>query len=397
MFAVNEGLDSRMAALPTPARRGTPLLDLDRAFSESDIRRRRRSQYRRTLSWMLMTRAASGIRRLADITVAAFLIALLSPLVLALLVVSHLRGGGMRKEAKLGRWAAPFYRYEFSFSAREDSWSPPLISFLPALFNILQGDMSFIGPRAMSPDGPLTQDPAAWKRYDLRPGLLSLWWLRKQANMAYSTEAGLDVEYVETSSFMGDLGIALRAIPTILFGTNAENIPTDRMPAEVRFLGVRIDNITMAQASSRIVELSDFDQPAQVCFVNADCFNAAAKNGQYRNTLSTANLVLADGIGVRIAGTMFNQKIRENINGTDMLPHLCEALEKSDKSLYLLGGRPGVSQEAAAWISDRYPSLRLAGQHHGYFAAEEEQSIIHRILNSRTDVFLVAFWCPETR
>lgn len=390
MLVSNENLGPGVEALPALTSSSALLLDLDGAFSESGIRRRRRTQYRRALSWMVMTRAVSALRRLADLVLAAFLIILLSPFVLVLLAIAHLRGGGIRKQAKLGRWAIPFNRYEFAFSARKGSWSSPLITSLPALFNILHGDMSFIGPRAISPHGPLPHEPTAWKRYDLRPGLLSLWWLRKRANMAYTSEVGLDVEYVETSSLWGDLGIAMRAIPTVFFGGSVSN-PT----AEVKFLGVRIDNLTMAEASGRIVELTDIDEPVQVCFVNAACFNIAAHDRKYLSTLNQADLILADGIGVRIAGNIFNQKIRENINGTDMLPYLCEALEKSGKSMYLLGGRPGVPEDAAGWIRDRYPFLRLAGLHHGYFKAEEEPRILRQISESRADVLLVALGAPK--
>jgi lipopolysaccharide/colanic/teichoic acid biosynthesis glycosyltransferase len=45
---------------------------------------------------MVMTRAVSALRRLADLVLAAFLIILLSPFVLVLLAIAHLRGGGIR-------------------------------------------------------------------------------------------------------------------------------------------------------------------------------------------------------------------------------------------------------------------------------------------------------------
>jgi N-acetylglucosaminyldiphosphoundecaprenol N-acetyl-beta-D-mannosaminyltransferase len=159
-------------------------------------------------------------------------------------------------------------------------------------------------------------------------------------------------------------------------------------------LGIEIDNLTMSEASAQIVAISKGDDPVQVCFVNADCVNIAFRDEQYMSILRESRLVLADGIGVRLAGMMLNQKIRENINGTDMLPFLCGAAQESGSSLYLLGGKPGVPEATARWIMERYPRLTIAGAQHGFFSAEEESDVIRSIASSGTNILLVALGAP---
>jgi N-acetylglucosaminyldiphosphoundecaprenol N-acetyl-beta-D-mannosaminyltransferase len=373
-----------------PSARSALLVDLDSGFSESGIQQRRRARYRRSMSWLVATRAISTLRRVMDFFFAALLLVILSPLLLLLFIGAHASGGGIRRRPRLGRWATHFYQYEFCFSRAADETPRTFLHTLPALFNVLRGEMSFIGPRAVSPKETLREERTAWKRYDLRPGLLSLWWLRKRANIAYSSEVDLDVEYVETNSLWGDFGIAVRAIPAAILGGGVSSAP-----AELKFLGVRMDNLTMAEASAQIVTLTAGPEPAQVCFVNADCMNLAFGDAAYRAILSQARYVLADGIGVRVAGTIFNQHIRENINGTDMLPYLCAAAEEAGLSLYLLGGRPGVPESAAAWIAERYPGLRIAGTRHGYFSADEESQVIRDVAAAQPDILLVAFGAPR--
>jgi N-acetylglucosaminyldiphosphoundecaprenol N-acetyl-beta-D-mannosaminyltransferase len=315
---------------------------------------------------------------------------LFSPVLIVLVILSRLSGGGIRKQQRLGRWATHFYQYELYF--------PPssALSFLaalhqaPALYNILKGEMSFVGPRPVFPNETLTKERAAWKRYDLRPGLLSLWWIRKRANIAYTSEVGLDLEYVETNTMKGDLGIAIRSIPAAFFSGSASSAPP-----QLNFLGVRIDNLTMADASGKIVTLTQAEDASQVCFVNADCVNLAFADKHYCETLANATVVLADGIGIRVAGSILNQNVRENVNGTDMLPFLCAAAEEAKLGLYLLGGRPGVPEGAALWIAEHYPRLKLAGFHHGYFSEEEEPRIIEDIKASGAEILLVALGAPK--
>jgi N-acetylglucosaminyldiphosphoundecaprenol N-acetyl-beta-D-mannosaminyltransferase len=158
---------------------------------------------------------------------------------------------------------------------------------------------------------------------------------------------------------------------------------------------VEIDNLTMAEASAHIVALTQAEEPSQICFVNADCVNIAFTDDDYRATLADAQLVLADGIGVRLAGEILNQNIRENINGTDMLPFLCAAAEEAKLGFYLLGGKPGVAEGAAQWIAERYPRLRMCGYRDGYFSEEEQPGVLEGIKASGADVLLVALGAPR--
>ena len=364
-----------------PAERRSILLDLDHGFSRSGIQHRRRAHYRRSISWKLAVGAVNTLRRMLDILLAAALLTLLSPVLLILLAWVKVSGGGLRRRPLLGRWGTTFQRYEFCFAEGSPEHRLQMLRSLPVLWNVLRGQMSLVGPRATPPEAALRGQRAAWKRYDVRPGLLSLWWLRKQANIGYSSEAELDLEYVETNTLRGDVGIAVRAIPVALFGSGLASAPY-----ELHFLGVRIHNLTMAEAAAEIMDLTRLPQSTQVCFVNADCVNIAFRDSTYRETLANARMVLADGIGVRIAGKVLQQNIRENVNGTDMLPYLCAAAESAGGSIYLLGGREGVPDDAAKWMRAQFPGLRIAGTHHGYFSAAEEAHVLRDIAASHADI-----------
>ncbi|SFS07169.1 N-acetylglucosaminyldiphosphoundecaprenol N-acetyl-beta-D-mannosaminyltransferase [Granulicella pectinivorans] len=373
-----------------PLDRSKLLAELVDAFSEDGIRNRRRAQARRTKKWHVAVRAARLLRVLADTYLAFIFITLLSPLLLILFVIAIYADGGIRSQIRLGRWAKRYAQYEFYFPKFGFFQRMTFLRNMPALYNVLICEMSFIGPRPIHPEEIVDDPRNAWKRYDLRPGLLSLSWIRKRANIAHTSELSLDLEYIETKTFWGDLGIALRAIPTAIFTRN-----TGPTPPIIHILGIRIDNLTMSEASERIVDLIREGKSNQVCFTNADCMNISVINPVYRAALAAARITLADGIGIRIAGAMLDQNVCENVNGTDMFPFLCAALGKAGMSIYLLGGKPGISEAAAAWITEHHPAVRVAGYHHGYFSKDEEPGIIAGIRNSKADIMLLAFGAPR--
>jgi N-acetylglucosaminyldiphosphoundecaprenol N-acetyl-beta-D-mannosaminyltransferase len=87
--------------------------------------------------------------------------------------------------------------------------------------------------------------------------------------------------------------------------------------------------------------------------------------------------------------------LRENVNGTDLFPRLCEAASQAGLSIYLLGARPGIAEAAANKMRERYPGLHIAGARDGYFSPEEEAGVVAGINASGAAILLVAFGVPR--
>ena len=175
---------------------------------------------------------------------------------------------------------------------------------------------------------------------------------------------------------------------------NATISATTALP-RIKLFDIEIDNVTLEQAVNEIVDRLDGEAPAQVSFVNADCVNIACRRPEYLEALQHSDLVFADGIGVRMAGEVLNQPVRDNVNGTDLFPLLAAALQYSGKRIYLLGGRPGVAEGVAKWLAKNFPGVELAGCRDGYFPAEEEAHVVEDIRTSGADLVLVAFGAPR--
>ncbi len=87
---------------------------------------------------------------------------------------------------------------------------------LPQLFNVLRGDMSIVGPRPVLPFEAEMFKGEQRVRFGVRPGLTGLWQVSGRSLVPFLDQLALDARYVREQSFLLDLKILLRTIPTLL-------------------------------------------------------------------------------------------------------------------------------------------------------------------------------------
>lgn len=108
------------------------------------------------------------------------------------------------------------------------------IDELPQLWNVLKGDMSFIGPRPLLVRYLPYYTEREHRRHDVRPGITGLSQVSGRNNLKWDERLEMDVRYVEEICFILDIRIAIDTIKKI-FGQ--ENIvvvmdPTVNVPLD---------------------------------------------------------------------------------------------------------------------------------------------------------------------
>lgn len=89
---------------------------------------------------------------------------------------------------------------------------------LPELFNILTGDMSFVGPRPLLISYLPRYDERQAHRHDVNPGLTGLAQIRGRNRLSWEKKFEYDVKYAEKITFIGDLKIILGTIAVVMKG-----------------------------------------------------------------------------------------------------------------------------------------------------------------------------------
>ena len=113
-------------------------------------------------------------------------------------------------------------------------------------------------------------------------------------------------------------------------------------------LGVGFDNLTMAEAVERGMELVRSPGAHYVVTPNPEIVEVCREDRSAQAAVNGADLVLADGVGVIKGAAMLGTPLKERTPGIEFAAHLMDRLAEEGRSLYLLGAKPGVAEQAAA-------------------------------------------------
>ena len=129
----------------------------------------------------------------------------------------------------------------------------------------------------------------------------------------------------------------------------------------VRLAGLDFDALSHEQVLARIIGDLDDGRGGRVVTPNIDICRRVRKDPAARELVSSSSLVVADGMPLIWATRLLGTPLPERVTGSSLIFTLSEAAAAHGKSIYLLGGEPGVPEQAAVELSARYPGLRVAG------------------------------------
>lgn len=188
------------------------------------------------------------IKRPMDLTLSLLAIVVLSPvlLIVSILVAFKLGSPVIFKQERPGRNEKIFTLYKFrtmtdqtdcngNLLSDEDRLTPfgrflrsTSLDELPELWNILKGDMSIVGPRPLLVEYLPLYSEEQKHRHDVRPGLSGLAQVSGRNAISWEEKFGLDVAYINKTTFLGDVRIILKTVLKMLRreGINAKGEAT---------------------------------------------------------------------------------------------------------------------------------------------------------------------------
>lgn len=170
----------------------------------------------------------------------------------------------------------------------------------------------------------------------------------------------------------------------------------DPRPGALKFLGLPLHRVGPDQVHEFIRSVILQDARALVLNLNIHCVNLALRQSWLTDFIQKAQLVFCDGDGVRWGVRLLGNEPPPKIAFTRWIWDLCGFCAQQRYRVFFLGARPGVADQAARRLKEKYPALEVAGIQHGYFShdGEENEKVIAQINRLRPDLLLVCFGMP---
>ncbi|EAK0792899.1 undecaprenyl phosphate N,N'-diacetylbacillosamine 1-phosphate transferase [Campylobacter lari] len=187
------------------------------------------------------------LKRVFDFFLALILLIIFLPFIVFIgIVLKIVQGSVLFKQARPGLNEKIFYIYKFKTMSDEKDENGELLpdelrlkpfgklirslslDELPQLFNVLKGDMSFIGPRPLLVEYLPLYSQEQKKRHEVRPGITGWAQINGRNAISWEQKFKYDVEYVQNCSFSFDLKIFFMTIIKVLkrSGVNKEGVAT---------------------------------------------------------------------------------------------------------------------------------------------------------------------------
>ena len=166
------------------------------------------------------------------------------------------------------------------------------------------------------------------------------------------------------------------------------------MPSKIKILDIPITNIRKVELLQQIDQhFQKGDQHLFIVTANPEIIMLTKTSADYKETITAADYILADGIGVIIGSKILGTPLDEKLPGYELMHDFLNYANKHDKSVYFYGAKPGIAEQAANKATEQYATLNVAGYMDGYTIHGQEAAT--KIAATKPDFVFVAMGAPR--
>jgi N-acetylglucosaminyldiphosphoundecaprenol N-acetyl-beta-D-mannosaminyltransferase len=162
---------------------------------------------------------------------------------------------------------------------------------------------------------------------------------------------------------------------------------------------VSVRAMTEAQVAQEVTAAWRAGDGGCIVTVNVDILRAASRDAAIAELVAEAEIAVADGMPVVWAASMAGCPVPERVTGASLVWTLAGAAAVAGRSVYLVGGEPGVPEAAGQALAERHPGLRVVGADSPPrgFEHDERQvaALVDRVAAARPDLVLVGLGFPK--
>ncbi|MGM0471815.1 MAG: WecB/TagA/CpsF family glycosyltransferase [Bacillota bacterium] len=162
----------------------------------------------------------------------------------------------------------------------------------------------------------------------------------------------------------------------------------------IKVLDVKINRVDLIEAVNRVDDLIQLSGSNLVLTPNSEMVVLAQQDRELKQILNQAELTIPDGSGLLVAARLLGRSLKERVTGIDLMKQLLALAAQENYSIYFLGAKPEVIQQARHRVVTAYPELKIVGVHHGYLDSTTEAEVIKEINDQAPDLLFVGMGAP---
>lgn len=148
------------------------------------------------------------------------------------------------------------------------------------------------------------------------------------------------------------------------------------------------------QARAKATRLPGVHPPIHVVTLNPEMVVKAERDAALKRAILSADVVVADGVGVVWAAREVSRASIARVPGIDLAEALLADAAKRGGRVYLLGSTESVVSRVEMNLKARFPRLNIVGARNGFFQLDDP-SVVDEAASSRPDLLVVGMGCPR--
>ena len=164
-------------------------------------------------------------------------------------------------------------------------------------------------------------------------------------------------------------------------------------------LNTCINNLTMLETIDKIEKMISSKNKSYVVAVNVDVIMKIENDPYLKEIVDNADMVLVDGKPLVWISKIYGRPLKAKISGSDLVPLLCDVAAQKGYSIFIIGGKDGIAEQAQKRLESKLPNIKIVGTYAppmGFEKDEEELNKINSMISkAKPDLLIACFGCPK--
>lgn len=164
-------------------------------------------------------------------------------------------------------------------------------------------------------------------------------------------------------------------------------------------LNTYVNNVDMDETLSSIDKMILSGKKSYVIAINVDVVMKIEADQYLKKITDNADMVLVDGKPLVWISKWHKHPVKAKISGSDLVPLLCEKARDKGYSVFIIGGKDGIADQAKANLEKNLPGINIVGTYSPPFGFEKDKNELEKIntmiSNAHPDLLIACFGCPK--